>query len=141
MDTINGYGQLGGSDSLGINTTNVTGPVTNNKTPAGPALSNGNFTFTDGHQTVNYTDIEQFPAIVNNPQIVVYGADIGPTSEPFVKVVDARTGQLLNPAQPQGFLAYESTYHGGVRVAVGYFDTTGQQEIAGLARSRTHADH
>ena len=130
VDTINGYGQLGGSDSLGINTTNVTGPVTNNKTPAGPGSFNGNFTFTDGHQTVNYTDIEQFPAIVNNPQIVVYGADSGPTSEPFVKVVDARTGQLLNPAQPQGFLAYESTYHGGVRVAVGYFDTTGQQEIA-----------
>jgi hypothetical protein len=132
VDTINGYGQLGGADSLGINTTNVTGSFTNNKMakPGSPGSFNGNITFTDGHQTVNYTDIEQFPPVVNNPAILVYGADSGPTSQPLVKVLDARTGQLLNPAQPQGFLAYEPTFHGGVRVAVGYFDTTGQQEVA-----------
>jgi hypothetical protein len=135
---INAYGQLGGADSLQINTANVSGPVTNNPS-GGPVSFNGFFSFVDGHENVNYTNIESFPTpaqLVSFP-IIAYAADAGLSSQPLIKVFNAQTGQQVLPSNPfdpgnpqRGFLAYEASYHGGVRIAVGYFDTSGQPEIA-----------
>ena len=136
---INAYGEGAGADTLAINTANVTGDATNNITGGGPVSFDGFYSFDDGHQDVNYTDIENFPPptpLVSIP-IIAYAADAGPSSLPLVKVFNAQTGQQLlptdpfDPANPQrGFLAYEASFHGGVRVTVGYFDTSGQEEIA-----------
>ncbi len=144
---INAYGQLAGADSLAINTANVIGDATNNITGGGPDSFDGFYSFDDGHQDVNYTDIEDFPPptpLVSFP-IIAYTADMGLSSQPLVKVFNAQTGQQLlpsnpfDPANPQrGFLAYEAGYHGGVRVAVGFFDTSGQPEIA-VAPGAGHA--
>jgi hypothetical protein len=138
--TINGYGPeltVPGpvGDALAISTLNVSGPVTNNATPeAGfPASFDGNFTFADGHMQVNYTDIESFPTPVLNIPILAYAPDAGPNSQPLVKVVDARTGQLIS-----SFLAFAPSYTGGVSVAVGFFDGTGQPEIA-VAPGKNHS--
>jgi Galactose oxidase, central domain len=137
--TINGYGPEltvpGIGDSLAISTLNVSGPVTNNSNPeaAFPASFDGNFTFADGHVPVYYTDIESFPTPILNIPILAYAPDAGPNSQPLVKVVDARTGQLIS-----SFLAFAPSYTGGVSVAVGYFDGTGQPEIA-VAPGKNHS--
>ncbi len=53
--------------------------------------------------------------IETNPwSVVVAASDIGPQSTPLVSVVDSVTGSI-----ERQFLAYESTFRGGVRVAVG----------------------
>ena len=45
------HGQLGGSDSLAITPTGISGPITNHPVPkpGSPGSFNGNFTFVDGH--------------------------------------------------------------------------------------------
>ncbi|HEV2970161.1 MAG TPA: hypothetical protein VGY55_09235 [Pirellulales bacterium] len=107
--------------------------LTKTAVPAGGNSYNGNWTFSN-RDPINFTNIESLPIpnagpSVSNP-ILVEGADASVSGQPLVKVLFAANGQSVDPAHPNGFLAYETTYHGGVRVAVGYFDNTGQQEIA-----------
>ncbi len=135
--TINAYGQVGGADSLAINTTNVSGSATNNITGGGPVSFDGFYSFDDGHQDVNYTNIENFPAptaLINFP-ILAYSADASPTSRPVVTVVNAQTGAVVSSFTPTG---YAANYTGGVSIAVGYFDGSGQPEIA-VAPGRNHS--
>src|SRR5262249_52423843 len=126
--TINGNDQIGGADSLQINTANVSGPVTNNQF-GGPVSFDGFFSFVDGNQNVNYTNIENFPTpapLVSFP-ILAYSSDAGTSSRPLVKIVNAQTGDLVTSFTPAG---YAANYTGGISVAVGYFDGTGQPEVA-----------
>ncbi len=110
----------GTGDALTIDFTGTQGAhLTKMAVPAGGNSYNGTWTFTN-EQTVNFTSIEQLPI-----PIVVYGTDASITGKPMVKVLLAGSTQVLST-----FMPYEATFHGGVRVAVGYFDGTGQQEIA-----------
>ena len=59
-----------------------------------------------------------------DPELVVIGNDTGTNSRPFVTVVDPETGEQLGQ-----FLAYESGYTGGVRVATGDLNGDGVAEI------------
>ena len=56
--------------------------------------------------------------------VLVYGADAAKNGKPTVKVVDATTGALIT-----SFLAYESNYTQGVRVAVGDINGDGIPEV------------
>lgn len=126
--TINAYGPpppASGADTLALDFSGVLNPVlTKTAVPAGSNSYNGSWTFSN-RAAVNFTGIESLPI-----SIVAYGADASASGQPRVKVLYANSDQLVNPALPQGFLAYEPTYHGGVRVAVGFFDKTGRPEIA-----------
>lgn len=55
-----------------------------------------------------------------NPKVLVAGSDVGGGSQPWVTVVNAATGAVVNR-----FLAYEQGFGGGVRVALG--DVTGDR--------------
>lgn len=55
---------------------------------------------------------------------VITGSDIGPQSTPLVSVIDSVTGVI-----ERQFLAYESTFRGGVRVTLGDVDGDDVQEI------------
>ncbi|HEV2970836.1 MAG TPA: hypothetical protein VGY55_12770, partial [Pirellulales bacterium] len=98
--------------------------LTKTAVPAGSNSFNGTWT-SSNRAAVNFTSIESLPI-----SIVAYGADASISGQPRVKVLYTNSDQLVNPAQPQGFLAYEANYHGGVRVAVGFFDNTGKPEVA-----------
>ncbi len=132
---VNAYGPMappnvpaGTGDSLAVNGSGVTGAVlTKTAVPAGGNSYNGTWTFTN-RKTITFTSIEEF----DQPAIAI-GADAAGNSQPFVKVYDSSTGALLT-----SFMAYETTFHGGVHVAVGYFDGTGVEEVAvapGLGRA------
>ncbi|MEX1075290.1 MAG: VCBS repeat-containing protein, partial [Pirellulales bacterium] len=56
--------------------------------------------------------------------VIVTGEDIGSRSQPWITVVDPATGATLNR-----FLAYESGFRGGVRVALGDVVGDGTQQI------------
>lgn len=56
--------------------------------------------------------------------VVVTGADIGGSSQPLVTVLNAATGATISQ-----FLAYEPTFRGGVRVAVGDVVGDGTEQI------------
>ena len=56
----------------------------------------------------------------SNPRVLVAGADIGAGSQPWVTVINAATGAVVNR-----FLAYEEGFGGGVRVTLG--DVTGDR--------------
>ena len=56
--------------------------------------------------------------------MIVTGEDIGSRSQPWVTVVDSATGATLNR-----FLAYESGFRGGVRVALGDVVGDGTEQI------------
>src|SRR4029077_5813717 len=67
-----------------------------------------------------------------NPlQILVVGADAGSKSKPFVKAIDTVTSQTIC-----SFAAYESTYKGGVRVALGDVTGDGIPEIITVPGSK-----
>ncbi len=69
---------------------------------------------------------EQFTVTVaENPAIIVTGADVGPGSQPFVTVIHAATREVRG----QPFLAYEPSFRGGVRVAVGDVVGDGTEQI------------
>lgn len=55
-----------------------------------------------------------------NPRVLVAGTDVGGSSRPWVTVINAATGAVVNR-----FLAYEEGFGGGVRVALG--DVTGDR--------------
>ncbi len=61
---------------------------------------------------------------VDPPTVVVAASDIGVRSTPLVSVLDSVTGQIQNQ-----FLAYEHTFRGGVRVAVGDVNGDGEPDI------------
>jgi Ca2+-binding RTX toxin-like protein len=77
----------------------------------------GTWTF-DNAQPVSYTGIEQ----VNRAEFVVTSPDAG--VEPRVHVLDAATRR-----ERFNFLAYDATYRGGVRVAVGDVNSDGVTDI------------
>ena len=139
---INGYGPTGTAakpilagkgDILSVDFSGVTGPVlTKNANPPGGNSFDGSWTFTNRAE-IDFQNIEQFPV-----SLVAYSADASVSGKPLVKVYYANSDQLVNPNLPQGFLAYEASYHGGVRIAIGFFDNTGQQEIA-VAPGAGHA--
>ena len=56
--------------------------------------------------------------------MIVTGSDIGGTSQPLVTVVNPTTGAIVSQ-----FLAYEQTFRGGVRVAVGDVVGDGTEQI------------
>lgn len=56
--------------------------------------------------------------------LVAVGSDIGATSQPFIKLVNAETGAVV--AQT---LAFESAFRGGVQAVMGDVDANGTQEI------------
>ena len=77
------------------------------------ATGTGMWEFTN-RQTVMFDHIERF----NYFPVLVYSAEAAVHGKPTVKIVDADSGTVIT-----SFLAYESTYTQGVRVAVG--DVTG----------------
>ena len=131
---INGYGPTGTAakpvlpgkgDILSVDFSGVTGPeLTKTANPPGSNSFDGSWTFTNRAE-IDFQNIEQFPIA-----LVAYSADASVSGQPLVKVYYANSDQLVNPNLPQGFLAYEPSYHGGVRIAIGYFDNSGQEEIA-----------
>ncbi len=139
---INGYGPTGTAakpilagkgDVLSVDFSGVTGPtLTKNANPPGGNSFDGSWTFTNRAE-IDFQNIEQFPV-----SLVAYSADASVSGQPLVKVYYANSDQLVNPNLPQGFLAYEASYHGGVRIAIGFFDNSGQQEIA-VAPGAGHA--
>ena len=56
--------------------------------------------------------------------LVAVGSEIGATSQPFIKLVNAETGAVV--AQT---LAFESAFRGGVQAVMGDVDANGTQEI------------
>jgi cyclophilin family peptidyl-prolyl cis-trans isomerase len=72
---------------------------------------------------------EQFTVTVGNapaptPPVIVTGSDIGGASQPLVTVINPTTGAIVSR-----FLAYEQTFRGGVRVAVGDVVGDGTEQI------------
>ncbi len=126
---------VGSRDIISIN---LVGAIGTTLTPANrvPGNSyNGSYTFSN-LQAVNFTDVEQFtnqPVPAGLLPIIAYGPDAGVNSQPLVKVVSAATGALISE-----FMAFEPTFMNGVSVAVGFFDGTGQPEIA-VAPGRGHS--
>ncbi len=144
--SINGYGPTatglpGGNVPIGMQDTiniNLLGAMNFmlNKTavPPGGNSFNGSYTFSN-FQTVSFTSIERFTTqpLPAGTTVLVYGSDAAANGAPEVKVVNAATGAMISE-----FLAYEPTFAGGVNVATGFFDGTGQQEIA-VAPGRGHS--
>jgi hypothetical protein len=128
--TINAYGPPppgSKGDTLSLDFSGVLNPVlTKMAVPPGSNSYNGSWT-SSNRAAVNFTSIESLPV-----SIVAYSVDASVSGQPFVKVLYANSDQTVYDSSllPHGFLAYEPSYHGGVRVAVGYFDNSGQQEIA-----------
>jgi hypothetical protein len=71
--------------------------------------------------------------LFNPAQVLVVGADAGTTSKPTVTVFNAVTGSVIVK-----FTAYEPTYTGGVRVALGDVTGDGIPEIITIP-GRSHA--
>jgi hypothetical protein len=90
---------------------------------------NGKWEFDNPHLDINFENIET----LNNFGVLAYGADAGDKSKPRVKIVNAETGALIT-----SFLAYESSYRGGVRVAVADVTGDGRPEII-TAPGKNHA--
>jgi len=67
-----------------------------------------------------------------SPALIVTGSDKGVGSEPFVTVINTDTDEVLSH-----FLAYDSGYEGGIRVATGDLDCDGIDEIV-TAPGRAH---
>ncbi len=64
------------------------------------------------------------PTPVGQQSIIVTGSEIGSTSQPWVTVIDPTSGVIRSR-----FLAYEPSFRGGVRVAVGDVIPGGTPEI------------
>src|SRR5262249_16800235 len=71
--------------------------------------------------------------LFNPDQILVMAADAGKISKPVVAAMNISTGQMIAK-----FIAYETTYTGGVRVALGDVTGDGIPEII-VAPGRNHA--
>jgi hypothetical protein len=112
-----------GADFLSVEFAGTTG----RKLTYDPTTGNGNWMFTS-HMPIIFTGIEK----LNYFPILVYAAEAAAQGRPTVKVVDAETGTLIT-----SFQAYESTYRGGVRVAVGDINGDGIPEII-TAPGRNH---
>ncbi|MEI8229275.1 MAG: FG-GAP-like repeat-containing protein, partial [Planctomycetota bacterium] len=94
----------------------ASGNLINTATIAAPAGT------TDPNLTNNSATDVDIPLPPRNG--LVTGTDDGCASTPLVRVLDPATGQVLSQ-----FLAYESTFRGGVRVAVGDLNGDGFDEI------------
>ena len=89
----------------------------------------GQWNFTSGHQPVSFEGISKF----NHVGIVAVGADEGSASQPLVRIYDAETN-----AWKFDFLAYETSYRGGVRVATADVDLDGIPDVV-VAPGRNRA--
>ncbi len=58
------------------------------------------------------------------PPVIVTGSDVGPGSRPWVTVIDPTSGAIISR-----FLAYEPSFRGGVRVALGDVVGDGTEQI------------
>jgi hypothetical protein len=76
---------------------------------------NGSWTFGDAHKTITFSNIEDI--VQPQPGVLVVSGE-GSSSTPLVKVYNAQT-----KAVEYMFYAYETSFHGGARVAVA--DVTG----------------
>jgi hypothetical protein len=88
--------------------------------------ANGGKDFDESPNTITL-DVRPFNAL----QILVVGADAGSTSKPVVKAIDAVSGHTIS-----SFIAYETTYKGGVRVALGDVTGDGLPEIITVPGSK-----
>ncbi len=104
-----------GADFLSVEFAGTTG----RKLTYDPTTGNGNWMFTS-HMPIIFTGIEK----LNFFPILVYAGEAAAQGNPTVKVVDAELGTLIT-----SFLAYESTYRQGVRVAVGDVNGDGIPEV------------
>jgi hypothetical protein len=115
----NGNGVVGGQNVLNVDFTNTTTP---RLTPglAPPGTGNGAWTFSSGHQPVIFTKIgsKSIPPGFPENAFLAVGSSQGKGSRPLIKVYDSKTNALLF-----SFYAYETSFTGGVRVAIG--DVTG----------------
>src|SRR5205085_263773 len=68
------------------------------------------------------TESDPPPPPLHTPSVIAVGAD--PGSDPRVRVYDAATGALK-----YNFLAFDSAFRGGVRVAVGDLNGDGTDDI------------
>jgi hypothetical protein len=78
---------------------------------------------------VDTSEFSPVVAVTDTPtptatQVTVLGAERGSDTAPRVKVLEAKTGVFIST-----FLAYESNFHGGVRVATGDLNGDGVPEI------------
>ncbi len=113
---------IGAGDVLTIDFTGTLGAhFSQTAVPAGGDSFNGGWTFSN-RMAVTFNSIEDFPV-----PIVAYGADASASGKPMVKVLRLGSSDVIST-----FNAFpnEPTFHGGVRVATGYFDSSGHQEIA-----------
>jgi len=97
-------------DRLGVRTTGTVGA-----TESDDGAGNGSWTFGDAHKTITFSNIED--VIQPQPGVLVVSGE-GSSSKPLVKVYDAQAKTV-----EYMFYAYETTFHGGARVAVA--DVTG----------------
>jgi hypothetical protein len=122
---VNGNGTVGGENVLNVD---FTGTTDSKPTPglAPPGPGNGAWTFSSGHQPIIFTNIDSRTVPVGFPEneFLAIGSSQfkGSTqfngSKPLVRVYDAKTNALLFK-----FWAYETSFTGGVRVALA--DITG----------------
>jgi hypothetical protein len=123
--TVNGNGPAsgspipGGGDYLRMNTAPLASGTGGRHLHIG-SVGNGFWNFTDGTRNLNFQSIERF----NHVAITATPVAGGPSSTPRVTVRDAETGEVKFTA-----LAYESYFHGGVRVAVADVNNDGIPDL------------
>src|SRR4029434_4943888 len=88
---------------------------------------------TQGEDDPGDTNESDFHNPKINPPIIVITPDKTNCSLPYVHIVNAVTGELINR-----FLAYEPSYRGGVRVTTGDLNGDGIAEII-TAPGRNHS--
>jgi len=141
-DPLPGMSDITGGDPVlspgEMTTFSATYVVTQADEDVGAILNEATAVGTDPDgQVVSDTDDEVVPvAIIEPPEpsppLLVLGADKADGSQPYVQVIDGLTGEVTAK-----FLAYESWYEGGVRVATGDLTGDGVQEIV-TAPGRSH---
>jgi hypothetical protein len=122
---VNGNGAVGGENVLNVDFTLTTNPK---PAPglAPPGAGNGAWQFSSGQQPVIFTGIDTRTVPLGFPEhaFLAVGAGEGKGSKPLIKVYDAKTNGLLF-----SFYAYETSFTGGVRVALADINDDGVDDI------------